>query len=42
MIITIYPTIGLSVGIEYLPAEYELRSELVLYLLIFKLSITWQ
>jgi hypothetical protein len=42
MIITFFPTLGLSVGLEYLPAEDELRPELVLYLLIIKLSITWQ
>ena len=42
MIITLFPTLGLSVGIEYLPAEDALRPEWVFYLLIIKLSITWQ
>jgi len=42
MIITLFPTLGLSVGIEYLPVEDDLRPELILHLLIFKISITWQ
>lgn len=42
MIITIFPTIGLSIGIEYLPAEDDMVPELIIHLLIFKLSITWQ
>ena len=42
MIITFFPTLGLSLGIEYLPVEDDMRPEWVLHLLIFKLSITWQ
>jgi hypothetical protein len=42
MIITLYPTFGLSVGFDYLPAEGELRPEFLFHLFIFKLSISWQ
>lgn len=42
MTIIFFPNIGLSVGLDYMPAEDGLPAELMLHLFIFKLSISWQ
>jgi hypothetical protein len=42
MTIIFYPNIGLSVGLDYMPAEDDLSAEWMIHLFIFKLSISWQ
>ena len=42
MTIIFFPNIGLSVGLDYMPADDGLPAELMLHLFIFKLSISWQ